>query len=63
MLNQLPGASHSQHRDPRSDLLHVTDPVEVERAVTLAADAFLKLYSVEEKAKPKKAGSRKTRPR
>lgn len=35
------------------------DPAEVKRAVTLAADAFLKLYGVEEAAKPKKAASRK----
>ena len=68
MLNQLPGASHSQHRDPRSDLFHVTeaDPVEVERAVTLAADAFLKLYSVEERQSlrrrvPERRGRAKTR--
>lgn len=39
------------------------DPAEVKRAVTLAADAFLKLYGVEEAAKPKKAASRKASPR
>ena len=35
------------------------DPKEIKRAVTLAADAFLKLYGVEEEAKPKKAKKKK----
>ena len=39
------------------------DPAEVKKAVTLAADAFLKLYGVEDAAKPEKATSRKAPPR
>ena len=39
------------------------DPALVKKAVTLAADAFLKLYGPEETAKPKKAASRKSKPR
>lgn len=39
------------------------DPVLVKKAVTLAADAFLKLYGTEEQAKPKKAASAKSPPR
>lgn len=35
------------------------DPKEVKRAVTLAADAFLKLYGIEEDAKPRKAKKKK----
>ena len=36
------------------------DPVVVKNVATLAADAFLKLYGVEEMAKPKKAASAKS---
>jgi len=36
------------------------DPVVVKNVATLAADAFLKLYGVEEKAEPKKAASAKS---
>jgi len=39
------------------------DPVVVKNVATLAADAFLKLYGVEEMAKPKKAASAKSSPR
>jgi len=37
--------------------------VVVKNVATLAADAFLKLYGVEEKAEPKKAASAKSSPR
>jgi AcrR family transcriptional regulator len=39
------------------------DPALVKKAVTLAADAFLKLYGPEEETQPKKAASRKMPPR
>ena len=39
------------------------DPKLISQAAEAAADAFLKLYGVEEKAKPKKAASRKASPR
>jgi AcrR family transcriptional regulator len=43
----------------------ITGPedVDVKKVATLAADAFLRLYGVEEKPKPKKATSRKAWPR